>query len=381
MTSTVEIDGVTRTIAWDGPVKEESRFQAVIWGRALDEVSAQPVSVTVLMAREGLKGYGGPDGLFGLVGVPSAAFTQRSTKTYTLDFQMAAEGFAPVDQTVSVTPATVLPITLGDLSLHRDPIRLTGQAMLLVDPPGAGGLPPGLFPLAATSLAIDAVAATVADAKPTAQELVALDAPISRFLAAGSACAKVAVSSGPLIRLRQPAWSDATVLALEDLSGLAVGTLVQIASGGDIIRLSSIDTDRRTVTLAEPLRSRCGQDTPVRKVTTAGAGAADAIATSAAPGDVTLFLSAPSALAGGDVVQLGAGPTVMFRRIERYRATSGPEGFFTFPPIHRVDRVALSVTHPSGYVVFQPGTVTPVPIITLRRLPATQAINLTLHTP
>lgn len=168
----------------------------------------------------------------------------------------------------------------------------------------------------------------------------------------------------------EPGTSD---LALVATSGVAVGDVLRV--GTEYVAVVALDPVAPRVGLASPLglRHRRGDDVVVQDV--AVDGTSPLLAT-AEVGDAVLMLDA-TAVADGKVVRLRAGGVAdQVRTTRHFRAVTGADGQWTFPPLAGVAEIELSVTA-SGRTLFPP--VGSNPTLRLAAGAASQRRDFAMH--
>ncbi|APX11990.1 hypothetical protein [Tateyamaria omphalii] len=124
-----------------GPVAHRAR--AVLRARLVDELTGLGVrgGVSIDTALTGLSARMAGDGIVGFVANPARRFTDLVANAATIDFDVSARRFLPRALSVNLGPFNIglgdpvdfpdhfEPLDLGDIPLHRSPVRIAGHVM------------------------------------------------------------------------------------------------------------------------------------------------------------------------------------------------------------------------------------------------------------
>ncbi len=120
----------------DDPAPLGGRLWELVKLRVIDELNGKPPnsSIAIQAKEKGLVPRVASEGIVGLVGVPQQVFPGLKTINYTVHLTVRAEGYAPRDVEAQVAsdpffPATFTPPPLINLTLHREPVVITGRTV------------------------------------------------------------------------------------------------------------------------------------------------------------------------------------------------------------------------------------------------------------
>lgn len=349
----------TYTISPDLDLPAGALMSAIVSARLVDEISGEPPrdAISIDTDAQGLTSRVAQDGLVGLAAIPRRAFPALRLQAYVIPFEIAADGFVPVERTVTLGPQAGFPgtfsgINLGQLDLHREPVVLRGRVTELV---GLTATPIGGAAVRVTGIWRTPPPATVAT-PPDPPNLVSLRPRVyfDRTAAAG------------LLRRRElvPVVGDSRVLIADAKRGeteLRVSNRVGVVAGDILL----VDTDApdlseyltvlsvagastpdqpATVTVTYPLRITHQANVEVRRVTPQPPGANNAFAAATIPGDSCVLLNSLTGLAAANVVESHGGlQPAEYHLLSRFEATTDASGYYRLPPISRVAQLNLEV--------------------------------------
>jgi hypothetical protein len=370
---TVDVRGRRLTVAVDDAAPRGRRLTVVVRGRAVDELSGEPVAGPLgiapagsAFARASSRALVAPrraaGGVVGLVGVPLVALPQVRTRSYQVGLRVSAPGYHPLAATldhgpVAGLPGTWQPADLGTLRLHRQAVRFSGRVVRDGTPPAVAG---GQVHVVQ---AWRALPSPTASAPALASAVLSLTPPVyARRTAAASSAAPVTLGAVAAQgkQTRRDAAAGATEVALSDAVGLNPGTLLRFAPAdpdrAEVLPVRLIDgvaapspapASPVVVTLAHPLAGPHAVRTQV-EVVTAVAGAAQGFDFDAEPADRCILVSALGGLGAAGWIRLEGGgpappapPAPEFHRPALPQATTGPDGYFRLPPLDRLATVRV----------------------------------------
>jgi len=134
----IVVEGHHRTVTFDDGPLPGRRYQAVVIGQVVDELTGSPLAVTVLVSSplKGARPGHAANAVVGLAGVPERLFPKLDTQAYVITVRIDARGYQPVTAAVTLAPqpgfpATFVPADLGLLPARRTPVVLTGRTSRL----------------------------------------------------------------------------------------------------------------------------------------------------------------------------------------------------------------------------------------------------------
>jgi hypothetical protein len=353
----VTVDNLAYSFSPDDLVPVAGRRWAVVRLHLTDELTGTaPRGAVTLSARQaGLYSRLVQDGLAALTGVPRNIFPALATQSYTVDLSVQAEGYVPVEAQVQVPqdnhfPASFTPPPLLTLSLHRQPVVISGRTVRL----SAGTTQP----VAGVTVTVTGIWRTVPPANQSVNaappNLVLLQPPLYSGQAApigqlqGQDLLPV---TGDDKQLLDAVPAGANPIRLSNRQNLAVGDLLLIDAGNSdlaeylaiaaITGASTPDQPAR-VTLTYPVAYPHRQNALIKKLNLQAPGVDEALADAVIAGDSCVFLNSVSGLAGFSQVRLGGGPNpAAYHRLSLFTATSDSEGYYRLPPLSRVAQLAL----------------------------------------
>ncbi len=329
--------------------------QSVLLVSMLDEITGQPPTLTPLASTttQGLLARAS-GALAGLVGQPLQEFLPGFVTAVPLQLMLYGSGFLPVTLTAAIGAEagyrnSFVPVDLGTVALHRDPITISGRTVSRTHVVRVG---------ATVSLA--GFWLTLADLAnpPAAPNLITLTSPLYADRDTTGTIASQPLTAATTKTLLQPANVGDTAIRLSDQVGLAVGSIIafdpqdpgraEYLAVTGITALGAGPTFPAIVALAFPLiRPHVLGATAVQMIPGA-AGAANPLSAAGRAGDVTLLPSAMTGLAAANapVVIAGGGAAAEFHLASPIDGTSDASGYVTLPPVHRVAQLQLRVHHP-----------------------------------
>jgi hypothetical protein len=293
----------------------------------------------------------------GLVGSPLQLFLPGFITGGALDLALSGAGYLPVSLSRSFGaepgyPSAFAPIDLGVVSLHREPITITGRAVSHSGAVRAGA-----------TVSLDGLWLTLADLAnpPAAPNLVSLASPIyaDRDTTATIAAQPMTAVPAETKTLLKPANVGDASVVLTDQVGLAIGAVVALDSEdparaeylavAGLAALGPGPTFPATASLAVPLARPHAAGASAIPMTLGASGPAIALSATARAGDTALLLSAMTGLAAPQtpVVVSGASAPAEYHLASPIAGTSGPDGYVTLPPAHRAAQLRLRAHHPA----------------------------------
>jgi len=272
-----------------------------------------------------------------------------------------------------VVPDAFVPLDLGALPLHRQPVSVRGRTVART----AGGT----VPVANATVRVSRIWRSTAEVRDHLPPVPARMAGLAPGLYAERGATTPVVPIAPVTPAGEeklttaPAMAGAGTAVLADGVNLVAGTSVLAIDPGDPARHERIavtalapafsPAEPVTATLRYPLRLAHAAGAVATRVVPGGpAGAAKQLADGALPGDRLVFLddAALPALAGS--VRIDAGASAEFQHYALFDVTSDADGYFALPPLHRVAQVEVEASaagHPdisaadNNAIVYQPG--------------------------
>lgn len=331
------------------------RSQAILQARLVDEVLGVPPALPIQATTRvhGAVARVAAGGRAGVLGRPAVAYFAPAIATSRADMTIDAPGFLPLtlDAALGAQPGypdAFAPRDLGDVALHRLPVRICGRVASRVLGPlsGATIAVTGVWPL----LQHPPGPAVAPNAMPLLAGLYA-DRP------AGSMRRRNLTPAAQVKTLVRPAVAGETVVRLSDRQTIAAGQILAIGFGDpervEYIGIAAIDTGSSadqpaTFTLDHPLRRDHGEATDAARAVPTAAGPNNAISRPARRGDATIWTAALAGIGPATTaIEVGGGAPPEFHATTRYRATSSAGGDFALAPIHRIAALELTVSHVS----------------------------------
>lgn len=339
----VVVDGRPLTINTLEPRARGELVQAIVVARLRDGVTGAPARgrTRVSGSVPGLSQRTTSYGFAGLVGTPSRVVPGLATQGYSLLVTFEVDGYATRTELVAIPqdltfPSTFAAVELGDLDLHRLPVRVEVQAYELdtandpVELPGATVI---------VDLVSDRLGQPMA-AAPLLGTTVGLSGP--RPLGSSVRATALTMPAEPDRRLITgvPAGSDR--LEVDNVGALAVGDLVgvdlAVPEWAERVEVTAISgpvdlLSPAIVTLSHPLQNAHRAGGLIRRIVASPPGATLCTLTrDALAGDRSLGVDSVALAGAGQVARLdgGAAPPE-YRTLELFRATTDSDGIARLP--------------------------------------------------
>jgi hypothetical protein len=345
-------------LARDGPTPAAGWPQALMSVAVLDEITGLPPTAAPIASTKTAGVFAwASETLAGLVGRPISLFLPGFITNVPLELELSGSGYLPLSLSGSFTaepgyPDAFAPIDLGTVSLHRDPVMISGRTVSHSGVVRAGA-----------TVSLDGVWLTLADLanSPTAPNLVSLGSPlyVDRDPTATIAAQPMSPVLAETKTLLSPANVSDASLVLSDQVGLAIGSVIAIDSQDpartEYLAVTSVaslgpgPTFPATVNLTVAPGRPHARGASAIPMTLGTAGAANGLSLAARAGDVTLLTSAVTGLSAAQtpVVVSGSGAPAEYHLASPIGGSSGLDGYVTVPPAHRVVQLRLRVHHPS----------------------------------
>ena len=349
----VEVESRPIHFAPDTPPPLARRAWALVRGRAVDELTGAPPrgAVKVEADAAGMTPRAAADGLFGLVGRPAEVFPELNLQNYEVSLTVRVAGYIARRETVLVPqdvnfPEAFVPTNIGDLPLHREPIRLRGRTVL-----AAGNT---TTPVAGATVEVTGVWRTL----PPANVVVPPEPPLVVSLRPRAYFARPAGGAGRLRRRQM------TLIAGEDKHLLEAappgGDRVRLSDRvnlvpGTIVALDPLDPERTEYLVVGSVEGATTDDQPatavftyppgnwhpsgalVRRAAPQPPGADNQLTRAATIGDACVYLDGMADLGAAEVVELtGGGPADEYHQLGRFTTVSDADGYYRLLPLSRV---------------------------------------------
>ncbi|HXE26804.1 MAG TPA: hypothetical protein VN637_18130 [Roseiarcus sp.] len=343
-------------LAPDGPSPAGWWPQALMIVSMLDEITGLPPTVTPAASTttSGVVARAS-EAQAGLVGSPLQLFLPGFITGAGLGLSLSGAGYLPVrlSQTFGAElgyPGAFAPIDLGVVSLHREPVTITGRTV------SHGGAV-----RAGATVSLDGLWLTLADLAnpPATPNLVSLASPLYADRDTTATIAAQPMTAGAAKTLLKPANAGDASVVLTDQVGLAVGAVIALDSDdparAEYLAISGLaalgpgPAFPATASLALPLIRQHAAGASAIPQTLGAAGPANALAAAARAGDTALRPSAMTGLAAPQTpaVVSGSGAPAEFHLASPIAGTSGPDGYVRLPPAHRAAQLRLRAHHPA----------------------------------
>jgi hypothetical protein len=344
-------------LAPDGPTPAALWPQALLSVAMLDEVTGLPPATTPAASTTtaGLVAVASATNA-GLVGQPLRHYLPGFIAGASVELSLAGAGYLPVTLTGTFGaetgyPGLFTPIDLVPVSLHRDPVTITGRTVSSSGAVRAGA-----------TISLDSVWLKIADLAnpPAAPNLVSLAPPLSidRDTTATIAAQPMTPAVGQTKTLLGPANLGDAKATLSDQVGLGVGSVIALDSEDPaqaeylavaaIASLGPGPAFPAEIALATPLIRPHAAGATAIPMTLGAAGAANAMSAAARAGDVALLTSAMTGLTSATTVVIsGPSPPVEYHLASPIGGVSDADGYVALPPAHRVAQLRLRVHHPA----------------------------------
>ena len=356
------------------PAVAAQRGRAVLRARVLDELTGLPVKTVrpPTADRPGLQGRALGSGLIGWSGRPARALAGLDAAPIELRLGIAAPGYLPRSERVTLQPINVgngAPADfpnhfaageLADIELHRRPLVLRGR---VIERQGVALLPLANARLAPIRLCRQVPAPEV--------DLPHVEEPARLLAIPGGLQADW--PAGALVRRRQlgalidrkhlvaAATAENRHIRLSNATGVAVGDVL-VLDAGTPERRETVTVDQldpvapaggvARLRLVHPLRFAHHPGGAVeQRAVLPPTAPANALLRAAWRGDPTLYLDALHGLGDADlaaqpVIEIAQGPRLEYQLARSYAVASNVAGFFALPPLSRVAQITLEVRHP-----------------------------------
>jgi hypothetical protein len=358
--STIVSDGVSYLVNFDEPRARGDIYQAIVMAQLIDEITGEPlnVPVTVSTPLARVRTKVAQNGVVGVVGVPSWAFSALSGPTVDFEVSFDAPGYMTFTTTVSQAILPTFPTDfdstdLGQLLMRRGPVSLSGTAVQLNAQNQA-------VPVGAAEVSISGIWRRLEDVDLSAPA----DAPnllsISPSLYAerpqpGSDLEIVTLApvAEPDRRLLKSTGPGDIELSVDQHFGVAAGSVVAIDID-DPDRIEHIEVQQvigpsdtnspATLRLRFPVKHRHRATVRVQRVNVPAIGAPDATLTDIGmPGDVTLFVDTTAAFGPSQTVRVRGGTSVSeYVECRPYLAVSDADGHYRLPRLARLAAVEVT---------------------------------------
>lgn len=357
----------------DVALSRTRRVWGVVVGRLTDELTGRPITqgVTVWTDATALSGRATPEGIFGLEGVPVAAFPRLNLVPYDVNLRVDVEGYVRFQRVVHFGtqadfPDNFTPVRLGDVVLHRQPIQIRGRVIRM--------LPTGSVPANGATVTITRQARTIQAAAPTLPppHLFSARPPLAFDHAAGTAEAhrrEVTLIAGEDKRLLEYAPAGATEILLSDRFNLSPLT----APPSELLVLDPLNSERSEhiaiaalsgsaadeparIMLASPLAYPHAAGTLARRATLQPAGAANLFDVDAVSGDASLYLASRNDLSPAQMIEiLDPAHPPEYRQLLPLTATCNADGYYRLPLLSRaaqvqIEAALLAATHSQTFI-------------------------------
>jgi hypothetical protein len=173
---------------------------------------------------------------------------------------------------------------------------------------------------------------------PPSEHYLALRAPLALDHASGTTVRECQLTpTGVQRRVVFEVRGGSTILALDDVSGLAAGQVLRLGAGEDYGVIAALAPRPYEVTLRQPLRASLPAWSPVRQmtVTIPGGGASGVLTQDAVAENGVLILDQ---VLDVDAVEIDSGTAVEYRAVG---AVTGTDGFYRLAGISGVQVIYL----------------------------------------
>lgn len=345
----------------DAPVAEARRSRIVVTGLAVDDAAGRALTVPLSLRADhaALLPAAPGGGAFGWTGRAEALWGDGAAQPVPLRLEIAAPGYLTIMREVELPaqplfPDQVSPLSLGVVALHPAPVHVAGQVL------DAAGVP-----LAGATVTPDRLWHRRADhlgaASPgTIGALAAL--PLGpRHHRAGpgvTAARRDATPTGATWELAAPVLPGEDRVTLRGAAPFAPGSDDDVllfqrpghaSEALHVVTATALPgTARTALRLRHPLANAYGAGDPVDGATLSAPGPASAVQHGTERGDRCLCLADGAVLqAPGAFLEIaGGGPAPELCAAEPVTATTGPDGTYRLPPLHRAAIARLAATHP-----------------------------------
>lgn len=342
------------------PPIEAARFQAIIVGQVLDELTGVPplAPLEVSTRSRGIAARASTAGRIGLAGRPAALFPHPwPAPAPTVHIRVTSRDHLPVERSTKLDPQPNMPgrytpADFGAIDLHRRPTSFSGRLVSRSTGPAAPGI----------AVVVTTYWETFADmAGPgLAANALCLWSGLYADRPLGTTARRVTLNLLDPKRLDRDAPAGATQLLLSNRQGLLVTRPIAIEPGDpereEYIGVAAIDTSLSPdqpalVTLKYPLKHPHRTGTIVQRTTVGPAGALHSLDRPAQSGDVSLYLDSLGGILPTHRTIEIATPAIPalaneYHSIALWQTLTVPGGAFRLPPIHRAAHLRIEVVGP-----------------------------------
>ena len=307
-------------------------YWAVITGAAADEIfgSLYAPGFSVELERSDLGSKALDNGLYAITAYPQQSFPNLASTSYTVSYSLLAPGFRDLPLFVTIPIGASFPVLAPAAALRRLPVRVQGRVVSKTTRLPIGG---------AAIVSIDNPSAP-----PPAVHTTALRSPLYFAHASGAPVQEVSVATTGSANLTQNVVGGDEVLNLSTRTGLAAGSIIQLAYASGVwleyVVVDHLGTGAPSspgqVFLTAPLNySYPAAATTVSFVTVSPSGGAATLSADADAHDGVLLTS--QLFSQTVAVELG-GPVA---EIHEVGALSGTDGYYGFDGIGRAQQLFL----------------------------------------
>ena len=364
----VEHEGDLHLVSFpdEASLRPAARRRPMVQARLIDEITGRPPlgRVRIETDRTDLTGQAARSGSVGLVGVPERVLPPEPlAMPAPFRITIEADGFLRVEREANVGPLPnfpneFTPADLGEIDLHRLPIRIAGRVTQWVA--GAHQAVGG------ATVSIEEVwpqlPAPTAPPGGDPAHLIWVGRPVHRVWDVGPSRVRAVTMApaGVTHDLREPVSAGARRMRLSDRVGLVPGS---------VLELDWNDADRREYAVVEDFEGPVSPDEPTfvnlnaplgythrlnaeaRAVMPGALGPDNGITRATETGDACIFMAAMAGMVGADAVALDAGgPLVDYHVSRRYVTSTDPEGYYRLPPISRLAKLRLHADAGAGLI-------------------------------
>jgi hypothetical protein len=337
-------------------------FQALVNARAIDEATGRAVAgaLRVSCDRSTLSPITVGDGAFGFGGRPRGVWGGAAAIALGCNVVVEAEGFLPRFLNLALPaqpgyPDLVAPLAVGDVDLHRLPVRLRGRVIAADGAPRAGA-----------TVSVAALWRRMADhidetSPPTIGALAGIAPGAARFRSGAGLRARVRrlvprPERGTLLDDVLPGARRLRVSAGIPFVPASATDVIAIPGLGDTVEIVHVDAiaspvtpDAVLVDLRHPLAEAHSRGTEIRNAALGAAGAWSLVQHGIHAGDRSICLGNGAVLAAiGELLEIeGGGAPTELATLSRLSATADGNGRFELPHVHRAALIRLRAQHPA----------------------------------
>jgi hypothetical protein len=208
-----QANGLTYTVVEAG----RTWFGALITGTLVDEIFGDfnTPGFAVQTSRNDLGAVATENGLYAVTGYRGQSFPQVTPTTYEVNLVLSAPGFQDLPVQVTILPSATFPVVVPPVVMRRLPVRIQGR--VVSDTTGA--------PIQGAS-----VLSVNNPTPPPNSFVLTLRSPLYSPHALPVSVQKVTMTSTGSATLTSDANGGASVLNLSTRTGLAAGSIVQVAN-------------------------------------------------------------------------------------------------------------------------------------------------------